>query len=161
MVLMAISAYGATVVPCLIFSGNSGTRQSLDLSRLNRISFDDDGFTVSSSNGGSEEDVRLLYSLFNHIEIGDDVPSDDAAIDENLVSSDSKLLFISEERSLKIESPSTNHFAVGIFNLNGVLVATSKMYANDNLSLEMLSPGAYIAVATDSKSKLILKFIIR
>lgn len=158
---MTISAYGETVVPCLIFTGNSDTRQSLDLSKLNRITFDDEGFTVSSSDGGSAGEIRLLYPLFNRMEIGDDVPSNVSGIDEISITSDSKLLFSSEDRILKIESSSANQFAIGIFNLNGVLVATSKLYTRDNLSLEALSPGAYIAVASDGEIKLTLKFIIR
>lgn len=160
MMLITISAYGENVVPCLIFTGNSGSKQSLDLSKLNRITFDNDGFTVSSSNGGSTEGIRLLYSLFNHIEIGDDTPTNVNGIDKISISTDSKLLFREADRGLKIETPSTNQFMIGIFNMNGVIVATSNMDTNDSLSLEALSPGAYVAVATDGEIKLTLKFII-
>lgn len=161
LVVVTLSARGETVVPCLIFKGNTGNRQSIDLSKFNRLSFDDDGMIVSSSNGATTEEIRLLYSIFNHIEIGDDVPSNEAGLDGNSVSLDSKLLFVSDDKSLKIETSSTNRFSVGVFNLKGALVATAKIFANDGLALEALVPGAYIAIASDGEIKLTLKFIIR
>lgn len=160
MVLMTVSANAETVVPCLICTGNSSTKQSIDLSKFNRITFDDEGFTVSSSQDGNSTDVRLLYSLYSHLEIGDDTPTNEAGIDDNIFSTDSKLNYLSDTKCLTIVSPSTNQFSIGVFNINGVLIATSKVYSDDSLSVEMLPSDTYIAVATDGNIKLTLKFII-
>lgn len=149
------------VVPCLIFTGNSGTKQCLDLFTYNRINFNDEGFTVSSSQDGTVREVQILYTIFNRISIGDDVPNVNTGIEDVSIQNDSQLMYISDMNALSIISTSTKAFKVGLFNLNGVLVAKSTMFANDNLSLESLSPNTYIAVATDGNCKLTLKFIIR
>lgn len=161
MVLSSFSAMSQNVVPCLIFTGNSDTRQCVDLSIYNRINFNEEGFTISSSQDDSVKEVQILYATFNRISIGDDVPNASNGIGDVSVQNDSQLMYISDINALSIISGSTKAFNVGLFTLNGVLVARSTMFANDNLSLESISPNTYIAVATDGNCKLTLKFIIR
>ncbi len=147
-------------VPCLIFTGNSETEHCIDLSKLNRITFGDDGMTVSSSTGDSTEKVKLLYSLFNRIKIDDAVPTESAGLDEVEIDADSRMVFQRDTKSIVIESPSDLPYSIGIFSLNGSLIAMSTANAGQSLSVEALTTGAYIAVATNGDSKLTLKFII-
>ncbi len=145
-------------VPCLIFTGASDSQYCVDLSKLNRITFGDDGMTVSSSTDSHTPEVTLLYALYNHIEIGDATPTDVSGIGIIKTDGDSKLIYINNEKSLRLESPYSKPYSIGIFSLNGTLIATSTMTAGQSLSLEALSSGTYIAVATDGKSQISLKF---
>lgn len=62
-----------TKVPCLIFSGNAEKEHCIDLSSLNRITFGDNSMVISSSKDESKKSVELLYSLYHHLEIGDEM----------------------------------------------------------------------------------------
>lgn len=148
------------VVPCLIFTGNSDTENRIDLSKLNRITFEDDGMIITSSKESDVKEVKLLYSLFYHLEIGEAVPTTSSGL--NLIETDnvSRLRFHSDIKTIVIESTSGLPFSVGVFNLDGVLIATSNILAEQPLSVESLSSGAYIVLASDGESKLSLKFII-
>lgn len=147
-------------VPCLIFTGNSDTEHCIDLAQLNRITFGDDGITVSSSKDPGAQSVKLLYSLFNHFEIGDATPTSATGVDDVIADTDPRLLYRSDSKSLVIESTSETPYTLGIFSLKGSLIATSKINAGQAISVEALSAGVYVAVATDGNSKLTLKFII-
>ena len=116
--------------------------------------------TVSSSTGNGTEEMQLLYSLFNHIEIGDAVPTGSVGLEVIEADNDSRIVFVGDTKSIVIESDSESLFSMGIFSLKGTLIATSQVYANQSLSVEALTPGIYIALATNSESKLFLKFII-
>lgn len=151
----------ADTVPCLIFTGNSDAEQCIDLAKLNRITFGEDGMTISSSKDNSVQEVQLLYSLYRHLEIGEAIPTDiSTAIDEIGVDEKSRLLFHSDTKSIKLESSSELPYDIGIFSLKGILLATSRLYAGQSLSVEALNTGVYVAVATNGESKLILKFIL-
>ena len=152
------SAKAQQTVPCLIFTGHSDTVHSIDLSKLNRISFDDDGMTVSSDDD-SAQDVKLLYSLFYHIEIGEAVPTDATGVDAVAAESDAGLRYSAANESLVMESASDKPYSIGIFSLNGTLIATAKMSAGESLYVGSLSAGSYIAVASDGKSQFTIKFI--
>lgn len=147
-------------VPCLIFTGNSDTEHCIDLAQLNRITFGDDGITVISSRDPGAQSVKLLYSLFNHFEIGDAIPTGAAGVDDIIADTDSRLLYRPDSKSLVIESASETTYTLGIFSLKGTLIATSKINARQAISVEALSSGVYVAVATDGNTKLTLKFII-
>ena len=149
------------IVQCLIFTGNSATPTCIDLNKLNRISFGEDEMTISSSDESDEPEVKLLYSLFNHIEVGDAVPTDIAAVEITEAEGNAKLRFIADAKSLTVDSDSDVPYSIGIFNLSGTLIATSNMKAGQSLSLEALPDGTYIAVATDTHSRLILKFMLK
>lgn len=149
------------VVPCLIFTGNSDTEYCIDLAKLNRITFGDDGMTISSSNDNSIQDVQLLYSLFHHLEIGDATPSMPSGLNDIEASSSSILRFQADTKSIVIESDSTESFQVGIINPNGTLVAKSKIFAGQSLSVESLSSGVYIAIASNGETNLSIKFILK
>ena len=148
-------------VPCLIFTGASDTELCLDLEKLNRITFTDDGMIVSSPRDGSIPDVQMSYTLFNHIEIGDAVPTTSSGVDEIVTDTDSRLLFVSDTKSIVIESASEIPYSLCIFSLKGTLIAMSNVCASQSLSVEGLVPGIYIAVATDGESQLTLKFILK
>lgn len=147
-------------VPCFIFTGKSDIEQCIALEKLNRITFGDDGMTLSSSAGTGTREVQLLYSLFNHIEIGDAVPSESSAVDEIVTDTDSRMVFVPDTKTIVVESVSEIPYSIGIFSLKGTLIATSNVYAGQSLSVAPFASGMYIAVATNGESQLTLKFIL-
>ncbi len=149
-----------TKVPCLIFSGNAETERSIDLANLNRITFSDNPMVISSSKDDAVQTVELLYSLYHHIEIGDAIPTSDAGIEDVHADSDSRLYFDAQAGLLNLQTSSDTEFSVGVFNVSGHLLLTSELNNGDAVTLEGLTPGVYIAVATDGKIKLNLKFIL-
>lgn len=114
--------------------------------------------TISSPTNSNTPEVTLLYALFNRLEIGDATPTDVSEVDAVKADSDLQLRFISTEKSLVLESPSTSTYSIGIFSLNGTLIATSTMTSGQSLSLETLTSGTYIAVATNGESQISIKF---
>lgn len=150
---------GQDVVPCMIFSGNSDCEQSLDLSKFNRIVFEDNYMIVSSSSDKGEEEVKLQYSLFNHLEVGNVLPSDLSLEEAVIVDGESQLIFKSDSKELLLESVSDSIFTIDIFNLDGRLVKRTSITANRPILLRDLSMGVYIAIASDGIEKLVLKFL--
>ncbi|MDE7419566.1 MAG: T9SS type A sorting domain-containing protein [Muribaculaceae bacterium] len=148
-------------VPCLIFTGNYGTPNCIDLNKLNRITFGEDEMTISSSTESNEPAVTLLYSMFNRLEIGDAVPTDLTAVEIVEAEGNAKLCFNADAKALTLESGSNKPYSIGIFSLSGTMIATSNMKAGQSLSIGTLADGTYIAVATDGKSQLTLKFILK
>ncbi|MDE6340269.1 MAG: T9SS type A sorting domain-containing protein [Muribaculaceae bacterium] len=153
-------AFGANEVPCIVLSGNAQENRNIDLSKYNRISFGEESMTISSSSDPTAEEVELLYSLYNHFQVQDAAPTDGAAIEELTADSDVKLLFNQANRSLSLEGNNDTVHTIGIFNLNGELLITYRLRGNESCSLQSLNSGVYIAISTDGKSKLSLKFII-
>ena len=148
-----------TRVPCFIFSGNAEKGCSIDLSKLNRITFGDNSMVISSSTDESVESVELLYSLYHHLEIGDAIPTvDNSSVNEISADSTSQICVDADSKLLYLQTTSDAKFYVGIFSVNGNLLLTSALYSGDALSLDGLSPGVYVAVASDNKISLSLKF---
>lgn len=116
--------------------------------------------TISSSIDNNAPEVKLLYSLFNHLEIGDAVPTDISAVDFIEAEGKAQLRYIADMKSLVLESSSDKPYSLGIFSLNGALIASSTMSGGQSLSIEALSAGTYIVVATNGESRLTLKFIL-
>lgn len=149
-------------VPCLIFSGNSTTEHCINLAKLNRITFHDDGMTISPSNDANTENQTLTYDLFHHIEIGNAIPSISSG--NKLIDSDnaSLLSFNPDTKTIILESTSDIPYNVSIFNIQGILSANASLTMGiHSISVEHLSPGVYIAIASNPISKLSLKFIIK
>lgn len=150
-----------TKVPCLIFSGNTEKDLSIDLSSLNRITFGDNSMIISSSKDGSKESVELLYSLYHHIEIGDDFPANNVTSVDNISDDPANRFYVDpKSKLLYLQTTSNTNFQVGVFDINGNLLITSDLYNGDSVMLDALSPGVYIAVASDGETKLSLKFIL-
>lgn len=149
------------IVPCLIFTGNAETADCIDLNKLNRITFGEDGMTISSSTESNEPEVTLLYSMFNRLEIGDAVPTDLTAVEIIEAEGNAKLCYNADSKSLALYSGSDKPYSIGIFSLSGTMIATSVMRGGQSLSIGALTDGTYIAVATDGKSQLTLKFILK
>lgn len=114
--------------------------------------------TISKSTDSNTPEINLLYALFNHLEIGDAIPTDISGVDAVKADENLQLRYISIAKSLVLESPSSSNYSIGIFSLNGTLIATSTMTAGQSLSLETLSSGTYIAVATNGESQISVKF---
>lgn len=150
-----------TKVPCLIFSGNAEKEHCIDLSSLNRITFGDNSMVISSSKDASKESVELLYSLYHHLEIGDETPSDfGASVDVISDDSTSRIYVDAKSKLLHLQSTDDTKFQIGVLNARGTLLLTSVLSNGDAVSLEALSSGVYIVVASDGKTKINLKFIL-
>ena len=151
-----------TKVPCLIFSGNAEKEHCIDFSSLNRITFGDNSMVISSSKDSSKKSVELLYSLYHHLEIGDETPTDIVTSVDDVISDDStsRIYVDANSKLLYLQTTSDAKFHVGIFNVNGNLLLTSELNSGDAVTLDGLTPGVYIAVASDGKTKLNLKFIL-
>lgn len=148
------------IVPCLIFSGNAETEHCIDLAKLNRITFGHNSMVISSSREDDDSSVELLYSLYHHLEVRDAEPSNiDVGLETIDAESGSRLYFDSQSRLLYLQSSSDSEFSIGIFDLEGKLLLKSELKDGDSLPLETLDPGIYIAIASDSKIKIDLKFI--
>ncbi|MDE7388387.1 MAG: T9SS type A sorting domain-containing protein [Muribaculaceae bacterium] len=155
-------AIAADTVPCLIFTGKSDTERCIDLAKLNRVTFGEDGMTVSSSKNTGEPDVSLMYSLFNRLKIGNVTPIVSTEIGAVEAADEvTRLRFQVVTKSLVVESASDESYSIAIFSLKGALIATSKIHAGQFLSVEALPTGVYVAVASNEESKLSLKFIIK
>ena len=146
-----------TRVPCFIFSGNAEKGYCIDLSKLNRITFGNNSMVISSSTDESAESVELLYSLYHHLEFGDAIPTE-ASVNEISADSTSQICVDADSKLLYLQTTSDAKFYVGIFSVNGNLLLTSALYSGDAVSLDGLSPGVYVAVASDNKISLSLKF---
>lgn len=161
MLLSGLVCKSDTKVPCLIFSGNAESKRCIDLSTMNRITFGENSMIVSSPNDKSEETVELLYSLFHHLEIGEANPDPiDTGAEEPAVATGSSLFFDSRTKLLHLQSSEDSKFAVGVFNISGQLMLVAEMESGDALTMETLSTGVYVAVATDNKNNISYKFII-
>lgn len=150
-----------TKEPCLIFSGNAEKTYCIDLYSINRITFGDNSMVISSSKDASKKSVELLYSLYHHLEIGDETPTDiGASVDVISEDSISRIYVEAKSKLLYLQSKDDTTYHIGVFNVSGNLMLTSDLSNGDAVTLEALSPGVYLAVAYDGKTKLDLKFIL-
>lgn len=154
------SAISQDEVPCLIFTGYSNTPECIDLSKLNRITFEEEAMIISSSTDTNEPDIKLLYSEYNHLEIGDAIPTGSTGVDYIESNYNIQLAYQPGSKSLILKSSQEITYSIGIFSLKGTLVATSNMRGGQSLSLESLTAGAYIVLATNGESKTSLKIVV-
>ena len=162
---LSIVCYGSAIsqdeVPCLIFTGNSDTAECIDLSKHNRITFEEDAMIVSSSTDPTGADVRLLYTEYNHLEIGDAVPTGSTGVDYIKSNDNIQLAYQPDSKSLTLKSSPDITYSIGVFSLKGTLIATSEMRGGQSLSLGSLTAGTYIVLATNGESKTSIKIIIK
>lgn len=150
-----------TKVPCLVFSGNAEKEHRIDLNSRNRITFNDNSMVISSSNDETVPPVELLYSLYHHLEVREAAPADiTVGVEAIDAETESRIYVDSHARLLHLETSSETEFTTGIFDINGHLLMKAELNSGDAVTIEALSPGVYIAVATDGKIKLTLKFIL-
>lgn len=161
MLLWESAARAQEPVPCLIFSGYGTDEQCLDLAKFNRIYFDHSNMTVASSTDNETESFYIPYTDYHHFKIGLAVPKTISAIEDIVIAGDVQLVFDGKTGALRLRASSSLPFAIGIYNLSGNLIASSVMCNGESLSTEGLSPGVYIATATDQNDKTALKFIIK
>lgn len=151
--------WGAQDVSCLVFTGASEQKSSHDIEIYNRIYLGETGFKLQSNSQPDTPEIELLYSLFNHLEFKDDIPN--SRVESLLSDGESCLRYSEIDKSLEILTPSQKDFTLGIFNMSGILVATSNLGNSRTISVDSLTPNVYIAVATDGYIKLTIKFIVK
>lgn len=153
------ATYANDEIKSIVFLGRAGQEKLLDITKYNRITFGQDTMTISSSHDSGQEEINLLYTLYHHIELGTAVPS--AIEDVDADATQSSLIFDSNTKTMRLNSRNTGQFTLGVFDIKGVLLKSVRIFGGDEISLQNLSPGVYITVATDSKTNLKLKFVIR
>lgn len=118
---------------------------------------------ISSSKDASKESVELLYSLYHHIEIGDETPTTDIVTSVDVISDESisRIYMDAKSKLLYLQSTDNTKFQLGIFDVSGNLLLTSELTNGDAVTLESLSAGIYFAIASDGQTKLNLKFILK
>ena len=89
---VALPAIADTEVPCLVLSGHAQSEHSIDLSKLNRITFGSESMTISRAGGDAKETQELLYSLYHHIEIKNAMPDIETGAEATSAFSSSLLL---------------------------------------------------------------------
>lgn len=148
-------------VPCLIFKGESQEDCRVDLSVFNRITFVENGMLLTSSKNVTEEEVLLLYSMYNRMETGAAIPTISVDVDKIVAESNDALHFDAAAKTIHLQSGSDKEFAIGVFTPEGAMAATAKISADMPLSLQNLASGIYIAIATDGKTSMTLKLILK
>lgn len=147
------------IVPHLVISGIADEPVKVEIGQYDRIYFGDESMVLRSSTDTDVQDIELLYSLYNMIAITNE-PKEQDVVREESIDPSSQIIYQPQYKSLTVESDSDELFTVGVFNATGSLVLAGKIKANDAISLENLSSGFYIAIATSGTSKSSLKFII-
>ena len=151
----------ADEVPCIVLSGASEKNINIELAKYNRIYFNENSVTVSSTSDENLKDIELLYSLFNHLEFKNAIPSDESSnVSETIANGVNRLRYL-DNKSLIIDSEHNTEFVVGVFNPSGTLIVSTRAQANNIISLEHLSSGVYLAIATNEGIKLSIKFVVR
>lgn len=153
-------AAAETIVPCLVFSGSAEKDNHFDLTEYNRITFSENSMTVSSSTDETRKPVEMAYSLYHHFTVGDAEPDDFSGIEVAESGEQSRIFVDAKSRLLHLQSWSVSPFAVGVFDIGGRLMLTGELHAGDALTLDALTAGSYIAVASDGNVRLSLKFIL-
>lgn len=147
-----------TKVPVLIFSGNGEADYRIELAKLNRITFGENSMVVSFSKDDTEQSIELLYSLYHHLEIGEENAS--SGIESVNMDADNHIFVNSKVRLLQLQSNPDSEYIVGVFDTKGHLLLSTSLCGGDSVSLEDLASGIYIAVVTDGETKFNLKFIL-
>ena len=137
----------------LIFSGAEDD-YALDLERYRRITFGVNSMTVSNPDDENDK-IELLYSAFNRIRVDKTIIT---GIETGWIS-DFLLVYNSDSKSIKIETQENENYLIGIFNLDGTLLYHKSLRGNQDLSMESLQTGIYIAVVTSEKGTQKIKFI--
>lgn len=159
---VAIADEAKDEVPCIIFSGRSETNGYYDLEKYNRIYLGEDSFILSSTTDESLEDIELLYSLFNHVEFNDAIPTDGDITGIEMADADGNGLYYSHnDCSLRVVGNPENEFLVGIFDMNGKLILSRRLKGGETVNLRGVQSGIYGAVAKSADASMSLKFIIR
>lgn len=148
-------------VPCLVFSGTADDEKRVDLSKFNRVRFGSDRMTVSSTSSDNEETCELLYSLYHHLEINNIEPNVMTGIEASDVAPDCRLTYNADSRLLAIDAEEGRTYKIGIFDINGLMLTSGEISAENPMVLKELTAGVYVAVATDVTSSLSLKFIVK
>ena len=143
------------VKPCLILSGHTESDLAIDLDKFNRISFGPESMTLTSTND-PEASSEMLYSVYNRLKI--DYANPSVGVEEVEVCK-FDFLYHKSVQSLSVTTEGTEPVKVGVFNLSGTLVINAQLNNGESLSVESLSPGAYVAVAVDKSGSKSIKFI--
>lgn len=130
-------------------SHQNGNSVTYDFLVYNRIIFGDDGMRLVSSTDPSVEPIELSYNDYERISF-----SSGAGI-ADVIGSEYRLVYDKGTECLRIDGADGEPFTIAIYSLTGLMVAQG----NAPLSADQLTNGVYIAIASDNRSILKLKFI--
>ena len=138
-------------------SGRNGDRQLFDLMSFNRITFGENSMKLSRSEAPDFNAPELLYSQFNRIAFISEVLSD---VDEE-ISTGIAICYIAEDKALEIIGEEYEDFDIKIYNALGLLIQHTKSATNERIYLNNLTSGVFIAIATNGRNNLRVKFIVK
>lgn len=142
----------------IVISGNAEFTKTLELNKYNRITFYDECISLSSSKDDTIERIDLLYSLYNHIKFSNE--GNVSVADINTTTSTLSCDIYSKTLNLYTQDNAAD-YNLGIFSANGTMIYCDKFTSDGKYSISNLMSGVYIAVATNGKTNLTLKFIIK
>lgn len=157
--LMCGATASGETVPSLVFTGLGEETAVHPQETYGRIYLGEESFKLHSLTDETAEDIELPYNLFNHLEFKEMEASSGV---ESVAESDSaRIRYIAETQTIRLDAPADADYALGIYNVDGVLVAASHLGTQREVSLAGLPKGTYVALATDGSDKLTLKFIVK
>lgn len=159
--LCAMNAQGADEVPCLVFTGESMSPSLFDMEIFKRVYVGEDSFIVHAPDNTEYEDTELPYSLFNRLEFKSSSLTDGVQKITAQNESSTVLRYVADSHALCLTSESSSVYKTGIFTTSGTLVATTSLKGGQSVSVQQLTPGMYVAVATNGAKSYVTKFIIK
>lgn len=133
--------------------GKDGNTIQVNGEKYTRICFKDDSFILASQDS-SNDDIELFYSVFNRISFPEyssifELPSDN----------DYSIKVVGG--NLSILGPENDTFHVRVFDSKGILHLEKTIEAQQNVALNNLNSGMYIALATNDTTHVSIKFIVK
>ncbi len=147
-------------VPCVVFSGNADSDINIDLSKYKRITFLEDSFIISSPENDDCEDISLGYSDFHHFSFQNTNPTAMTEVKEIESVGKTGIFYSASEKIIKAQFSEENILSLTILNPEGQILLTSELSVAQPIYVGNLTPGVYIAVATDGDARYTIKFIL-
>lgn len=140
----------------MVFSGETGAERAIALSHYNQIRFGAETMILSNSESPSES-CELLYSIYNRIKLTEVELNGikEFSIGQIMLRYDEKRGYVC------LTADVSDEFKIGIFNVSGQLVQQGDLRSGQELSVEKMSSGVYVAIAVSKSSSKSIKFIIK
>lgn len=135
----------------IILEGSSPQKE-YELSKYNRIYFDDNGLRLASHTNSLTQAISWNYTNYNVVKF-DLLQS---GLNETSITVGS-LNYSDGKLTLTSETPES--YSCEVYNIAGMTIAAGMFAGDCTYSVESLPSGLYFAVATNGQSRITLKFI--
>jgi len=125
------------------------------LDTYNHFEFSNDGWVISSSDDASVTALQVPFTMYNRITF------DERSGLEDAVACDDKLSYDSQSKTVILNAIRPEDYRLTICSSLGVMMLDKTMDTDASVSVGGLVPGIYIAIASDGRSRLTLKFVVR